>query len=89
LYDYYISIEGRPSLPATFSAWLAGLFIKSKAEAHKIQAHSASFKNVLSFIFLGKQALKKGFRMGIRQFEFSLNLIANINPIAQAKSGLW
>jgi hypothetical protein len=43
----------------------------------------------MSFLFLGKQALKKGFRMGIRQFEFSLNLIANINPIAQEESGLW
>lgn len=73
---------------ATFAAWLAGLFTTFKGEAHKFQAHSASFKNVLSVVFLGKRALKKGFRIGIRQFQFTLNLIANINRIAQAESGL-
>lgn len=70
---------------AIFAAWLAGIFIRTKGEAAHYQAHSAKFHNVISIVFLGKQALKKGFRMGKRQFQNTLKLLTTINPIAQAE----
>jgi hypothetical protein len=44
---------------ATFTAWLAGLFIKSIGRAADFQVHSAKFSSALSLVFLGRRALKQ------------------------------
>lgn len=44
---------------ALFTAWLAGLHIKSIGKASDFQAQSAKHTSALSLVFLGKQALKK------------------------------
>lgn len=45
---------------ATFICWLSGLYIENKGAAASYQAHSAKFKNVLSLVYLGKEAIKRG-----------------------------
>jgi len=73
---------------ANFAAWLSGLFTKAKGLACHFQAQSASNMNALSIVFLGKRALKKGFRIGKRQFQSLLKSLACINAAAQLESGL-
>lgn len=73
---------------ANFAAWLSGLFIKNKGIASHFQAQSASTTNALSIVYLGKRALKKGFAIGRRQFQFLLTSLANINAMAQLETGL-
>ncbi len=72
---------------ANFAAWLSGLFTKAKGMATHFQAQSASTTNALSIVFLGKRALKKGFRIGKRQFHFLLKSLAKINATAQLETG--
>jgi hypothetical protein len=52
----------------TFACWLSGLFIQAEDKAKDFQAHSASFKSILSIVFLGKRAIKRMVRMTKRQF---------------------
>ena len=73
---------------ANFAAWLSGLFTKDKGRSSHFQAQSASNTNAISIVFLGKRALKKGFRIGRRQFEFLLKSLANVNVTAQLETGL-
>lgn len=54
---------------ATIAAWLAGLYIKNIGRASDFQAHSAKETSVLSIVFLGRRALKKGFDMNLEQFQ--------------------
>lgn len=58
---------------ATFAAWLAGLFVKSIGKAADFQAQSAKFTSALSYVFLGRRALKK--KLEIMQKEFENTLI--------------
>lgn len=48
---------------ATFATWLSGLYIKSIGKAADFQAHSAKFTSALSYVFLGRGALKKNIPM--------------------------
>lgn len=73
---------------ANYAAWLSGLFIKAKGIASHFQAQSASTTNALSTVFLGKRALKKGFRLGKRQFQLLLKSLNMINATAQVENGL-
>jgi len=45
---------------ATFVCWLAGILTNQLGEASRFQAASAKFTSVLSLVFLGKEAIKKG-----------------------------
>jgi hypothetical protein len=57
---------------ATFTAWLAGIFIKSKGRAADYQAHSAKFVSALSIVFLGRRVLKKKLTLTQEEFEHTL-----------------
>lgn len=48
---------------ATLAAWLAGLITTLRKSASDFQAHSAKFTSVLSIVFLGRRAIKKGLTM--------------------------
>lgn len=54
---------------ANFIAWLAGLYIKSIGKAADFQVHSAKFTSALSYVFLGRRALKKRIPMSQVEFE--------------------
>jgi hypothetical protein len=71
---------------ATFACWLAGLFTRQKGEASDYQAHSSKFTSALSNVYLGREALKKGFRIGAKQFENVLQLLFSINVAAQLET---
>lgn len=71
---------------ATFAAWLAGLETKRRGKAADFQAHSAKFTKALSLVFLGREALKKGFKITQKQFHNALNLLYQINREAQLEA---
>ena len=60
---------------ATFAAWLAGLFIKSIGKATDFQVHSAKFTSALSYVFLGRRALKKIIYMSQEEFESTFRML--------------
>ena len=60
---------------ANFIAWIAGLFIKSMGKASDFQAHSAKFTSALSYVFLGRRALKKRILMSSVEFETTLDML--------------
>ena len=60
---------------ATFTAWLAGIFIKSKGQEADFQAHSPKNTSVLSIVFLGREALKKGLHILKKSFNNILKLL--------------
>ncbi|HAU2264638.1 TPA: transposase [Legionella pneumophila] len=68
---------------ATFAAWLAGLFVKSIGKAADFQAQSAKFTSALSYVFLGRRALKKG--LDIRKEEFKNTLLMLYHCALQAQ----
>ncbi|HBD7467956.1 TPA: IS4 family transposase [Legionella pneumophila] len=68
---------------ATFAAWLAGLFVKSIGKAADFQAQSAKFTSALSYVFLGRRALKKG--LDIRKEEFKNTLLMLYHRALQAQ----
>lgn len=53
---------------ATFVAWLAGLHTTNIGKHTDFQAHSAKIKSALSKVYLGREAIKRGFSMTKRQF---------------------
>ncbi len=57
----------------TFIAWLAGAFVKNIGKAADFQAHSAKFNSVLSYVFLGRRALKKSISCSWEKFLYLLN----------------
>lgn len=61
---------------ATFTAWLAGLFTKSIGKATDFQVHSAKFTSALSYVFLGRRALKKKVVMSQKEFENTLSMLS-------------
>lgn len=71
---------------ATFAAWLAGLFITDEGKASEFQAHSAKFKTALSKVYLGRQALKKGFKITLKQFNRMLKLLYQLGLQAQMET---
>ena len=63
---------------ATFVCWQSGLLTKENGMASDFQAHSSKFQNVLSIIYLGKQALKKKINMTKRQFLKIINYMKQL-----------
>ena len=54
---------------ATFACWLAAIATRKSGSASDYQAHSSKFKSVLSSVYLGREALKKGIKVTLEQFE--------------------
>lgn len=73
---------------ATFAAWLAGLLTTLSGKAPDFQAQSAKFTSVLSKVFLGREALKKGLDMKKNQFELALAMLYQINRETQLENPL-
>ncbi len=71
---------------ATFACWLAGLFTRQQGMAAAFQAHSSKYTRVLSLVYLGREALKRGVRMGAKQFKEVLLLLYDINAAAQLQA---
>jgi len=71
---------------ATFAAWLAGIETKRRGRATDFQAHSAKFKSSLSIVFLGRQALKKGFKINEIQLFRALKMLLQINKETQLEA---
>ena len=71
---------------ATFAAWLAGIETKRRGQATDFQAHSAKFKSSLSIVFLGRQALKKGFKISEIQLFRALKMLLQINKETQLEA---
>ena len=71
---------------ATFSAWLAGLHTTHIGKASAFQAHSAKFTSALSKVYLGRQALKKGVKITMKQFHLMLKMLYHTNLEAQMES---
>ena len=74
---------------ATFSAWLAGLFTTYIGRASEFQAHSAKFTSALSKVFLGRQALKKGFKITMKQFHLMLKMLYQLSLEARMEISPW
>lgn len=74
---------------ATFACWLAGIFTRIKGKASEFQAHSSKSKGVLSLVFLGREVLKTGLKIGKRQFERTLNLLSQFAAAAQLESAAY
>ena len=70
---------------ATFSAWLAGLHTTHIGKASAFQAHSAKFKSALSKVYLGRQALKKGIKSTMKQFQLMLKMLYDMSLEAQVE----
>jgi hypothetical protein len=64
---------------ATFVSWLAGIITKDSGRASDFQAQSAKITSVLSIVFLGREALKKG--LDIIE-ELFINAIRRLNQLA-------
>jgi hypothetical protein len=74
---------------ATFACWLAGIFMREKGNDSAFQAQSSKHKGVLSIVYLGREALKEGIRIGKRQFEKLLQLLFDINNAAQLETACY
>ena len=68
---------------STLAAWLAGLIIKLRNCAADFQAHSAKFTSVLSIVFLGRRAIKKGVNSSHEEHEVSCSLLYEVVLNAQ------
>jgi hypothetical protein len=62
----------------TFVCWQSGLAVKENGVAADFQAHSSTCKNVLSIVYLGKQAIKKKINMTKQQFLRIINHMKNL-----------
>lgn len=60
---------------ATFACWLAGIMTKKAKLASDYQAQSSKSKGVLSNVYLGREALKRGIKLTQKQFS---NLILEL-----------
>lgn len=67
---------------SSFVCWQSGLLSENNNTASDFQAHSSKFKNILSVIYLGKQALKRGIKMTKRQF---FKIIIQIKILASSQ----
>ncbi|MDF1757851.1 MAG: IS4 family transposase [Legionellaceae bacterium] len=74
---------------ATFTAWLAGLFIKSIGKAADFQAQSAKFTSALSYVFLGRRALEKQIFITVKQFEILLIMLYQCTIQAQKETNKY
>jgi Transposase DDE domain len=74
---------------ATFGCWLAGIFTQQEGKAAEFQAHSSKYRGILSTVYLGRESLKKGFRIGTLQFKKILVLLFYINVAAQLETCVY
>jgi hypothetical protein len=70
---------------ATFASWLAGLYIRKAGKASDYQIQSAKHTGVLSTVFLGREALKKKFKLLQKQFDALWNDLLDL-AYAQTES---
>jgi len=63
---------------ASLICWCAGIFTQQSGLRPKFQASSAKFECKLSLVFLGKEALKKGLKMILKQFMNMLKILRSI-----------
>jgi hypothetical protein len=63
---------------ATFACWIAALITRQNGTASDYQAHSAKFKSVISNVYLGREALKRGFNLTDKQFSIFMQLLFDI-----------
>ena len=68
---------------ATFACWLAGLATKTNGRAADYQAHSSKYTKVLSMVYLGREVLKKGIRIGMRELRKMLLLLLEMSAAVQ------
>lgn len=54
---------------ATFASWLAGLHVRQAGEASDYQSRSVKHKGILSHVFLGRESLRKKFKLLQKQFD--------------------
>lgn len=71
---------------ATFACWIASIITKQNGKAATFQAHSSKFSSVLSSVYLGREALKKGLEIGVRQFINALQCLIEINAETQLEA---
>ena len=67
---------------ATFASWLAGLQIRQSGKASEYQTPPIKKKNCLSLVFLGREAIKKGLKLSLRQLN---RLWGNLLELAGTK----
>lgn len=70
---------------ATFACWLAAIITRQNGAASDFQAHSSKFKSVLSSVFLGREALKKGIK--VTQEQFTILIYHLLQMTNEAKLG--
>jgi len=63
---------------ATFACWIAAMVTRQNGTATDYQAHSAKFKSVISNVYLGREALKRGINITVKQFRIFLQLLFDI-----------
>jgi Transposase DDE domain len=71
---------------ATFAAWLSGLFTTLQGKWPDFQTHSAKMTRVLSKVYLGREALKKGVSLTVEQFHLILDALRQLNLATQLES---
>lgn len=64
---------------ATFACWLAAIATQRAGMTSDYQAHSSKFKSVLSWVYLGREALKRDIEVTRKEFRA---LLFNLFDIA-------
>ena len=67
---------------ATFACWIAGIHAKNRGKDKDYQAHSAKFSS-LSFVYLGREVLKKNMRIRKKQFYECIQEVAKVSTLTQ------
>lgn len=63
---------------ATFACWVAALVTRQNGTASDYQAHSSKFKSVISSVYLGREALKRGINITGKKFSIFIQLLFDI-----------
>lgn len=74
---------------ATFASWLAGIFTIHAGRATDFQAHSAKVTSALSKVFLGREALRKGFDITLTQLHYTLQILYRLVVETQQESHVY
>ncbi len=62
----------------TFVCWFTGTLVRKRGGMADYQAHSVKFRSVLSVVYLGREVLKKAFKMTKKEFTLVLNNLINM-----------
>lgn len=63
---------------ATFICWIAGIHGKNRGVSSDFQVQSAKFNKSLSTVYLGREILKRGFKITKKEFLHTLNLLFDL-----------